>query len=311
MIYNTKMSPSIKFITILFFILFVACNRTPQNVIIIDPDERNSLHLSELKGQDYRALKVAVSAILSPKETFGSYEKLFDFISDQMGQPIEFHQRRTYAEVNQLLETGQIDFAFICTGAFVELDKSTGIELLAVPVSNGQAYYNSYIITQDSFVADSFEDLRGTIFAFTDPLSNSGYFYTMSRLTDIHETPESFFESTLFSYAHDISIQLVARGVVDAASVNSLIYNYVEERNPERVEGIKVIEISLPYGNPPVVVSRRMDPEKREQIKSILFSMHLNREARSILDDILIDQFIPGDDSLYVAAREMISNLKK
>ncbi|MBW6479755.1 MAG: phosphate/phosphite/phosphonate ABC transporter substrate-binding protein [Bacteroidales bacterium] len=293
---------------IVIIILGSACNRKPREIIVIDPN--NTARQTAVETDSvYNPLKVAVSAILSPKETYESYEEIFRYISDEMGFPIEFHQRKTYAEINQMLEDELLDFAFICTGAYVELDETKGVELLAVPVSGGRAEYNAYIIVSEAFAAEDFADLRGSRFAFTDPLSNTGYFYSLHRLKELNETPESFFESTMFSYAHDISIQLVSKGVVDAASVNQLIYDYLKTFQPERIEGVRIIEVSPNYGNPPVVISQRLKGEKREQLKQLLLSMHTVNEARSILDGLLIDRFIEGDDEDYNSARVMNKDL--
>ena len=294
---------------IVILIFCSACNRKPREVIVIDPNN-TARQVAVETDSVYNPLKVAVAAILSPKETYESYEDIFRFISDEMGYPIEFHQRKTYAEINQMLEDELLDFAFICTGAYIELDESKGVELLAVPVSGGRTDYNAYIIVSEAFAAEDFEDLRGSRFAFTDPLSNTGYFYALHRLNELNETPESFFESTMFSYAHDISIQLVSKGVVDAATVNQLIFDYLKAFQPERIEGVRVIEVSPGYGNPPVVVSQRLKGEKREQLKQLFISMHTVNEAKSILDGLLIDRFIEGDDENYNSARVMNKELQ-
>ncbi len=293
---------------IVILMLSPACNRKPREVIVIDPN--NTARQAVVEADTiYNPLKVAVSAILSPRETYESYEDIFRYISDEMGYPVEFHQRKTYAEINQMLEAGQLDFAFICTGAYVELDFSKGVELLAVPVSGGRPSYNAYIIVSDAFAAKSFEDLKGSRFAFTDPLSNTGYVYALHRLKEFNETYESFFESTMFTYGHDISIQLVAKGVVDAATINQLIFDYLKVYHPERIEGVRIIEVSPDYGNPPVVISQRLKGEKREQLKQLFLSMHNNAEASSILDELLIDRFIEGEDDDYNSVREIKKGL--
>jgi phosphonate transport system substrate-binding protein len=299
-----------KLINLIIFVLIIssACNRKPREVIEIDPNNRTRQEAFEA-DTIYNPLRVAVSAILSPKETYESYEEIFRYISDEMGYPVEFHQRKTYAEINQMLEAGQLDFAFICTGAYVELDFSKGVELLAVPVSGGRPSYNAYVIVSDAFAAHSFEDLKGSRFAFTDPLSNTGHLYALHRLKEFNETYESFFESTMFTYGHDISIQLVAKGVVDAATINQLIFDYLKVYQPERIEGVRIIEVSPDYGNPPIVISQRLKGEKREQLKQLFLLMHTNTEASSILDDLLIDRFIEGEDEDYNSVREMKQGL--
>ncbi len=293
------------FFALIFLISFFFCNRQPADVRIIDPDETSADNGQGDVQDGYEPLKVAVSAILSPRETFESYERIFDYISGQMGRPIEFHQRQTYGEVNQMLEKGQLDFAFICTGAYVSLDLQRGIELLAVPVSNGKPYYYAYIIAGADSQAQGLEDLENTSFAFTDPLSNTGYLYAVSRLREKGISPDDFFSSTVFSYAHDNSIQMVARGIVEAATVNQLIFDYVKVHEPRQVDNIKIVEVSPPFGNPPVVVSSRLDPEKKQKLKNLFLTMHEDPQTRDMLEVLLIDRFIEGKDSDYDPIREM------
>ncbi len=295
----------IHFFALLFLISFFSCNRQPTDVRVIDPDETLNGNRQKYVQDGYEPLKVAVSAILSPRETFGSYEKVFDYLSNEIGRPIEFHQRQTYGEVNQMLEKGQLDFAFICTGAYVSLDLQKGVELLAVPVSNEKPYYHAYIIAGADSQAKGLEDLENTTFAFTDPLSNTGYLYVISRLREKGLAPDDFFNSSVFTYGHDNSIQMVARGIVEAASVNQLVFDYVKAHDPQQVNEIKIVEVSPAFGNPPVVVSRRLDPETKQKLKSLFLSMHENARASDMLDVLLIDRFIEAKDADYDHVRQM------
>jgi phosphonate transport system substrate-binding protein len=46
---------------------------------------------------------VAVAAMISPKETFGYYRQLLDYIGVKLGREVQFIQRKTYGEINELL----------------------------------------------------------------------------------------------------------------------------------------------------------------------------------------------------------------
>ncbi len=288
----------------------VACNQAPRDVKVVDPTQTNASQQPRMADQDYQPLKVAVSAILSPKETFQSYEDIFRHISKELDIPIEFHQRRTYQEINSMLEEGQLDFAFICSGAFVELNPDKGVELFAAPVSNGDKYYRAYIIAHENFRAESLEDLTRATFAFTDPLSNTGYLYVKHRLMEMGLDYESFFDSAIFTNGHDISIQMVSKGIVEAASVSHLVFEYLREKSPERIENVKVIEVSENFGMPPVVVTSRMDAQMREQISALFAQMHQDNNARLFMEELLIDRFIvnPNDEN-YNSIREMRDSL--
>lgn len=91
-------------------------------------------------------LQVAVAAVVSPKGTAESYRPLLDYLSTQLQRPVALVQRRTYAEVNDLLELGEEDVAFVCTSAYIVGQAEFGMTLLVAPQVNGASNYHSQII---------------------------------------------------------------------------------------------------------------------------------------------------------------------
>lgn len=256
--------------------------------------------------QQVETIRIAVAAIISPEDTFVYYQDLFNYISSKIGIPIELVQRKTYSEVNDLIESNDVDIAFICSRAYVEGNYKFNLNLLVTPIVQGEPYYNSYIIVPTDSNITSLSDLKGKTFAFTDPLSNSGKLSPEFLITQLGEIPSTFFRLTFFTYSHDKSIQAVAEGMVDAAAVDSLVWNYLNISNPEFVSNTKIINISPKYGIPPVVFSNNIDPLIREQIKNILLHLHETNNGKKILDNLRIDSFTEPDDQLYNSIRVMI-----
>src|SRR3972149_2809606 len=96
-------------------------------------------------------LRVAVAAVISPKGTAESYQPLLDYLSDKLDRPVELVQRRTYGEINDLIESGYVDVAFVCTSAYLAGHDQFGMELLAAPQVDGQTvYYSVLIVSSDS-----------------------------------------------------------------------------------------------------------------------------------------------------------------
>ncbi len=251
-------------------------------------------------------LHVAVAAIISPRGTLESYQPLMDYLQQELGRPVELVQRRTYAEVNDLVRRNEVDVAFVCTRAYVEGKRQFGMQLLAVPVVHGQKVYYSQIIVKADSPYHSFADLRGAVFAFTDPLSNSGYLYPNVLLARMHETPQTFFSRTFFTYSHDNAIHAVADGVADAAAVDSLVLQYALEREPDLRNKIRVIHTSEPFGMPPVVTGPDIRPQTKAQLQSVLFSMHQDPRGRLALNVLDVDRFVRASDADYDMIREMI-----
>lgn len=64
-------------------------------------------------------VRFSVAAMQSPQDTFAAYSRLLERLEPKLEVDIEFVQRRTYQEVNELLAAGQLDAALVCTGGYV------------------------------------------------------------------------------------------------------------------------------------------------------------------------------------------------
>jgi phosphonate transport system substrate-binding protein len=261
------------------------------------------------KADPEKALRVAVAAMISPKETFIYYREMLDYIGRHSGHSVQLIQRKTYEDVNALFPKGEIDLAFICTGPFAASREKFGFEALATPQVRGQPFYQSYLIVPKDSPYQTLEDLRGRVFAFTDPDSNTGAMVPRFWLAEAGETPESFFSKTIFTYSHDNSILAVAKGLVDAAAVDGHQWEYFERFRPADTSRTRVIRKSQPFGSPPLVASGRLRDEVRSKIQQLMLSMHTDPEGRRILENLLIDRFLAPREEWYEPARAMISRL--
>ena len=251
------------------------------------------------------ALRVAIAAMVSPSITKRFYEDLLDVIGDRVGRQTQLIQRKTYAEVNDLVENRVVDLAFVCSGPFVQGRDKFGMERLAVPIVDGAPVYYSYILAQAGSRTKSLAELRGKRFAFTDPDSNTGCLSPRFLLARMGETPASFFQETFFTHSHDNSIKAVAEGLADGAAVDSLIYDFLKVSNPALVSGTVVIHKSAPFGIPPLVVHPGLDPVLKARLKQVLLTLHQDPATRRLLDGLRVERFVEGDDQLYASIREM------
>ncbi len=278
---------------------------------LYDRQDVLEVSLSESAGEPERSssgdepLRIAVAAMTSPKSTFDYYQEILVYIGERTGRPVELVQRETYQEINDLIEQGQLDMAFVCTGAYIEGHDTFGMEILAAPVVYGEPVYYSYTIVDADSAATDLADLRGASFAFTDPISNTGTLVPTYLLGQLGETPDTFFGEYIYTYSHDRSIEAVADGLVDGAAVDSLIYDYMLANDDPAIEGTRILATSEPYGIPPIVVHPDLDNDLKRQLRSILLEMHADTEGRAILSAIKIDRFEVIGDSAYDSVREM------
>lgn len=252
-------------------------------------------------------LRLAVAAILSPQGTVESYTGLANYLGQKLNRPVELAQRRTYAEVNELVAKNAVDLAFVCTSAYIAGHDSFGMELLVAPEVNRQQVYYSILIVPANSPAQSMADLRGRVFAFTDPMSHSGRVYPTYLAQQLGATPAEFFSRTFFTYSHDKAIQAVAEGVADGAAVDSLVLDYALARDSSLAGKIKIIDRSPPFGIPPVVVSPNLPPRQKAELRQVLLEMHTQPEGRKVLAGLGFDRFSVLDDRAYDSARQIIS----
>ncbi len=279
------------------------------DAVVVDFSKTMAVERPTSQDPGSARLRVAVAAIISPKETFVYYRQLLDYIGTKLGREVEFVQRKTYGEINELLAKGQIDLAFICSGPYALGKRKYGIELLATPQVQNSHFYQSYLIVNKNSIFQSLADLRGGVFAFTDPDSNSGKLVPTAWLAQMGENPQMFFRKTIYTYSHDNAILAVAKGLVDGAAVDGLIWEYFHLKNPIFTSKTRVIRKSEPYGIPPIVASKSLAPRMKTLIRQELFAMHQDPQGRKILNELLIDRFISPRDDWYDSIRKINRNL--
>ncbi|MCL4477122.1 MAG: phosphate/phosphite/phosphonate ABC transporter substrate-binding protein [Nitrospirae bacterium] len=250
-------------------------------------------------------VRIGVSSMITPVDAVKYYQEIIDYIGEQIKQPVQMVHRRTYDEMDSLLEKGEVKIAFICSAPYVKNREQFGVELLVAPSVNGSSTYHSYIIVHKDSPVKSFSELKGKVFAFTDPKSNTGKLYPTYLLKTMGFTPEKFFKRYMYSYSHNKSVELVAKRVVDGVAVESLVYEYMLKKDSPYAKQTRIIKRSPPYGIPPVVVTKDIDPDLKKKIKDAFLNMHKTEKGRAILNSMMIDGFVQVSDNAYDSIRKM------
>jgi phosphonate transport system substrate-binding protein len=281
-------------------ILIAGCARPPEA-----PVDLNRLYPLASPASDVIPLRVAVAAVISPQGTVESYSGLIEYMGQRLDRPVEMVQRANYEEINQLIQNGEVDVAFVCTGAYIAGARDFGMEILLVPEINGEASYYSWLIVPQDSPAREMADLRGKTFAFTDPLSHTGRIYPTYLVNQLGETPDNYFGRIFYTYSHDAAIEAVADGLADGAAVDNLIFQYLMQRKPELEQRVRIIHRSPPFGMPPVVVSPSIRPQLKAELFELFSQMDADPQGALALSALGIDRFIELDDSAYDTVREV------
>ncbi|HUT53666.1 MAG TPA: phosphate/phosphite/phosphonate ABC transporter substrate-binding protein [bacterium] len=260
------------------------------------PVTAQSLH----EGPSFR---VAVANMLSPMKGYQHYEDLADLLAHEFGLPLELVTAESYSEVNTMLRESKVDLAFVCVGGFASA--RSDMDVIASPVIDGQARFNSLIIVPADGPAQALIDLKGKRFLYVDPESATGYWYMAQRIRELGHSPETFFAQVSWTGSHDHSITAVAQHIADGACVSSIIYRLMTHNDPSLARRIRIIETSPPYPSPPVVVRTSMPVSQRNRLANTLVNLADSRDGRAILKDLGIDGFVPARNSDYLAVEPL------
>jgi len=225
------------------------------------------------------------------------------YLERKMGRKVELVLRKSYREVMDLLDSGSIDFAWICGFPYIQSREPESIQLLTVPVYRGAPRYHSYIIVPQSSPHQNFSDLKGKVFAFSDPDSNSGFLYPLALMVAQDETPGTFFRETFFTFNHAETVQAVSEQFADGGAVDSYIWEYLAIFRPEITEKTRIIKKSPSFGFPPIVSRLGVNPNTVDLMKNTLEGMDEDIDGKALLAQLKLDGFGNYPDSLFNGIR--------
>lgn len=228
-----------------------------------------------------------------------------DFMADSLRRPVEFVQRDSYRETMDLLRLEKLEFAWVCDYPYLHL-KNT-VRLLAVPLYQGKPLYRSYLITRrDTANVNSMADLEGSVFAYADPYSNTGYLAPRYEIRQIGKDPATFFRKTFFTWSHRKVVEAVASGLARGGAVDSYIWETLAHVEPGLAERTRVVSRSPDYGFPPFVAHRSVPRVDFQQMQDHLLGTAGTERGRRLLGQLYLDGFTTGSPRLYDGVAQMM-----
>ena len=225
-------------------------------------------------------------------------EALKSYFETATKRPVQLVQRRTYEEITALLISGQLDAAWICGFPFVA--NRDQLALVAVPLWRGRPLYQSYLIVAKSRQAQTLDDLRGDIHAFSDPNSNSGYLVTRALLAERGLKPADFFSRTFFTYGHRNVVRAVASGLAESGSVDGYVWEVLAEAEPRLTGATRVLRRSEWLGFPPVATARALAGSANvRRLQQALLNMDKSEAGRKVLALLRLDGFASESPRLF------------
>ncbi len=230
------------------------------------------------------------------------------WLEQKLGRSVVFVQRGNYREIVDLLRSGKIDFAWLCGYPYIRHRHE--FRLVAVPLWRGQPLYQSYLIVPaDDRRTKSIGELRGKVFAYSDPDSNSGYLYPQYVLNQQGEKPSTFFSRTFFTWAHRKVVEAVGVGLADGGAVDGYVWDTLAEVRPDLTAATRIIDRSPLLGYPPFVARGDIPTRELERFRQVLLGMAEDPQGGELLGRLRLDGFTAGQPSLFDGIARMAAKV--
>lgn len=263
------------------------------------------LALPELPGraQGRAELRFGLTSVFLDERT-RLLQRWRDYLEPALQVSVAFVQRGTYGQVMDAVRGGEAHFAWICGYPYVLHERE--LVLVVVPQWRGRPLYQSYLIADAAAGgARTLADLRGASFAYSDPLSNSGFLYMQHRLRSLGEDPARYFGRSFFTHSHRHVVDAVAAGLAAGGSVDGYVWETLAELQPELTARTRVIDRSPDFGFPPIVASARTDAARVQAFTAALLAMPDSASGRAVLRELRLDRFVTAAPSLFAGIAAM------
>lgn len=248
--------------------------------------------------------KISLVSYLAPN-MFWFYSAVGAYLSRALEIETEMVQGLDNPLEDPLLVEDRLDIAFICGLPFIRHHQVASNQLKAIvaPVMQAQRYQNRPVYFCDLIVAAnsslrSLDDLTGKTWCYNDPGSNSGYYLLLHRLIAAGKT-STFLGKATQSGSHQRSIQLVAKGIVDYAAIDSTVLEQELRNSPALANRLRIIESIGPCPMPPIVVAQHLGVKLIESVQLAL--LNPDTQLRSLMDVAQIDRFAVVESEDYQA----------
>jgi phosphonate transport system substrate-binding protein len=254
------------------------------------------------RAQGPKPLRIGLTAvILADQAAF--LARWADYLGDRLPGRVSFATRDEYRVLHEMLANGQIDALWTCGYPYVRFRSQ--LRLVAVPLYQGRPTYQSYLIRhQGDRTIQGWTDLRGKVFAYSDPLSNSGWLVAQGQLAAAGIGADDF-RRTFFAHGHRNVAEAVAARLAQAGSIDGYVWETMRLQGMPAALQTEVVWKSPFHGFPPVVAPIGADRQPIDQLQRTLIAMGGDDAGRALLKALNLDGFIAGTAAIFDSIRQL------
>lgn len=266
------------------------------------------LLLSNLVAKDKKELVFGVIPGAGSESMEDMFENLHKYLSQKLGIKIKLTIAGDYTSVITAMSKKHIDFAYFGPNSYIEATKRANARALVVEVDekSGLPGYKGIILTKKGSGLKTLEDLKGKIWAFTDPQSTSGTLIPSILFEKQGIDPQKYFKKVIYSGSSEASILSVKSGKINAASNNDLDFDRGLGKRWKK-DDFNIIWTSKLIPGAPIAIREDLPESLKDSLQQAL----IEYKDPIGLKKMKNKGFIKADDSTYDSVRELIKLKEK
>lgn len=242
--------------------------------------------------------------------------KLFkDFLEKNTPYKFEVGIPQSFIAVVEAFGTKRADVAAINTFGYMLAHKKYGAEARITFIRHGSPTYQAQFIAKEGGPIKTVADFAGKKMAFVDPASTSGFLLPKKILKDRNIVPKE----EVFAMRHDSVVSMIYQGQVDGGAT---FYSpkagdeiqdarrLVKAQYPDVEQKIKIIELTDPIPNDPMVFRKDLPEEMKKVIVEALFKFVATPEGKAAFDKVYgVTELKLATDADYEPVVKMFESL--
>ncbi|MBB6453021.1 phosphonate transport system substrate-binding protein [Salirhabdus euzebyi] len=245
-------------------------------------------------------------------------QPLADRLSEELGIEVVGQVMTDYTALVEAMGANQVQVGFIPAFGYVQANQQYDVEVILKSIRYGSGTYRAqYVVRADSGI-ESLADLEGKVWAYGDQGSTSGYLFPANQLMaefDIANPTDletDFFSGVVQTGGHDNSVQAVYDGDADVATTFEDARTEIEENYPDVMEKLKVIGYTEDIPNDTISVTKELNDELVQQIKTAFLAFNDDEEMIAIMKEVYNwDAISEATDAEYKVVKDTYEIFKE
>lgn len=207
------------------------------------------------------------------------FAPLTEHLQEVLGIEVEAFSASDYAGIITAMTHKHIDFAYFGPKSYTEAAEKAGAQALIMELNKqGQPGYTGIIIVRKDSNMQKLSDIKGKVFAFTDPNSTSGYLVpNVLFARDLNVKPEAYFKQVKFSGSHGASILAVKNKGVEVAATNNIDLDRMIEKGQVSMDDFRILWRSELIPGAPMAARRDMPESLKAAFTGAMLMFNANK----------------------------------